>query len=160
VYLASIVLLMLVLPAASVAIESFGGPGAGFLALVGKWFVFWAVGVRLLVAGIRQAAEPSFTAGTIFGIADKAAEKLVVEIGAANIAIGLLGVLTLTVPDWIVPAAIAGGLYYGIAGIMHFVGGPRNATETIAMVSDLLIFALIAFWLVVTWATPGATMAV
>jgi hypothetical protein len=33
--------------------------------LLGRWFVFWAVGVRLLTAGIRQIAQPRFTAETI-----------------------------------------------------------------------------------------------
>ena len=35
-----------------------------------KWFVFYAVGMRLLTAGIKQAIEPEFTAKEIFGITD------------------------------------------------------------------------------------------
>jgi len=40
-YLAAVILLMLVLPAASVAIEALRTPGAAdLMALIGKWFTF------------------------------------------------------------------------------------------------------------------------
>ena len=43
-YLAAVILLMLVLPAASVAIEALRTPGAAdLMALIGKWFTFGAV---------------------------------------------------------------------------------------------------------------------
>jgi hypothetical protein len=61
-YLAIVVLLMLVLPLASLLIET-REPG---LVLVGKWWNFWAIGVRLFTAGLRQVAKPAFTAEVIF----------------------------------------------------------------------------------------------
>ena len=36
-----------------------------YLCLVGRWFVFWAVGVRLSLAGLRQFLQPAFTARQI-----------------------------------------------------------------------------------------------
>jgi hypothetical protein len=58
-YFASIVLLMLVLPLTSIGIQSLiGGSGVLTAALVAKWFIFWMVGARLLVAGLRQIAQP------------------------------------------------------------------------------------------------------
>ena len=36
--------------------------------LFGKWFIFSAVGLRLLVAGIKQTSDPAFTAKEIFHI--------------------------------------------------------------------------------------------
>ncbi|UQA60428.1 hypothetical protein [Polyangium aurulentum] len=56
-YLAIVVLLMLVLPLASLLIET-REPG---LALVGKWWTFWAIGVRLPRDGFRTIA-PSYQA--------------------------------------------------------------------------------------------------
>ena len=56
-YLAIVVLLMLVLPLASLLIET-REPG---LALVGKWWTFWAIGVRLPRGGFRTIA-PSYQA--------------------------------------------------------------------------------------------------
>ena len=64
---------MLVLPAARVIVEALWfGSAADVMLLVGKWFVFWAVGVRLFIAGVRQA-QPQFTAKSIFEIKDRAA---------------------------------------------------------------------------------------
>jgi hypothetical protein len=77
-YLASIVLLMLVLPAAGVIVEALWfGSAADVVLLVGKSFVFWAVGVRLFIAGVRQVAQPQFTAESIFEIKDRAAFGIV-----------------------------------------------------------------------------------
>ena len=112
--------------------------------LVGKWFVFWASGVRLLLAGLRQAASPAFTAKTIFEIDEPKAFAVVRELGFANIAMGLLGVSVLLRPDWLLPAAIATGLYYLFAGALHVLQPTRNRIETWAMVSDLGIFLVLA----------------
>ena len=142
-YLASIVLLMLVLPAASVAIEAVVSGGSLF-SLLAKWFVFWPVGVRLFVAGIRQTLQPQFTAGTIFAIRDPAAQAIVREVGFGNLSMGTLGLLSLPFPAFTFPALIVGGLYYGLAGLGHLMRGERNAHENIALVSDLAIFVLLA----------------
>jgi hypothetical protein len=144
VYLASIVLLMLVGPAVSVAAEALLAPGAALWTLTAKWFVFWLVGVRLFIAGLRQTLQPQYTAETIFEIADPGARGLVREIGFGNLAIGTLGLCTLAVAGWTVPAALAGGLYYGLAGLGHIARGKRNTIENIALVSDMLAFLLLA----------------
>jgi hypothetical protein len=150
-YLAMIVLLMAVLPIGSIAIEGMARHGASDLVyLVGRWFVFWAGGVRLFVAGIRQTAQPGFTARDIFEIRDPGAEKIVREVGFANLAMGLLGIVSILQPGWVPAAAIASGLYYGLAGGLHLLERQRNRTETIAMVSDLAIFVLLALYLVLT----------
>ncbi|WP_158813985.1 hypothetical protein [Methylocapsa sp. S129] len=144
-YLTIIILLMGVLPVGSILIEfALLHHSADLLFLVGKWFVFWAVGVRLLLAGARQVANPAFTAETIFDVKEKAALTIVQELGFGNLSIGLLGALTLLHSGWIVPAAIVGGLFYGLAGLQHFLKGGRNSIENIAMVSDLFIFVVLA----------------
>jgi hypothetical protein len=144
-YLGAIVLLMLVLPLLSVAAQTSMLPGAGALmGLIGKWFTFWGVGVRLFLAGISQVFRPQFTAEDIFEIGDPAAQGLVREIGFGNLALGTLGVLSLFFPEFLVPAAIAGGLYCGLAGAGHLARRERNVKEQVALVSDLLIFLLLA----------------
>jgi hypothetical protein len=57
---------------------------------------------------------------------------------------GTLGLLSLANPGLLVPAAIVGGLYYGLAGPGHVVRKIRNFKEQTALVSDLLIFLLLA----------------
>ena len=144
-YLAIIVLLMGVFPIVSIFVEFVVlHSSADLLFLVAKWFVFWAVGVRLLLAGLRQIVNPAFTADTIFGVKDKAALPIARELGFGNLSIGLLGALALWVADWILAAALVGGLFYGLAGIQHALKGDRNRVETIAMVSDLFVFLVLA----------------
>jgi hypothetical protein len=147
-YLAIIILLMGVLPIASILVEFLLlHSSTDLLFLLGKWFVFWSIGVRLLLAGLRQIANPQFTAETIFDVKEKAALTIVQELGFGNLAIGLLGALTLFNRQWIAPAAIVGALFYGLAGIKHLVKGDRNATENIAMISDLFIAVVLAIYL-------------
>lgn len=142
-YLFIVLGLMFVIPAISVLIEFWAGNG-DVLHLVGKWFVFWAAGVRLLVAGISQALRPAFTAQGIFNIKDPEASKIVSELGFANISMGLLGVLSLFYPDWIVPVALCTGLFLGLDGIKHAANRGRSAKENVAMVTDLLIALILA----------------
>jgi hypothetical protein len=57
-YCASVVLLLVVLPAVSVILGAVVAPhGLGIMGLVGKWYVFWACGIPLLLAGIRQVLQ-------------------------------------------------------------------------------------------------------
>ncbi len=144
-YLTFVVLLMFVLPVASTAAEALWlRDGAGLMFLLGKWFVFWPIGVRLLLAGIRQVALPRFTAESIFDIKDPAANAIVREIGFGNLAMAALGLATLAQLAWLVPAAIVGGLYYGFAGAGHMFRNNRNFNEQTALISDLLVFVVLA----------------
>lgn len=143
-YFLAVLLLLLVIPAVCVAAEALTRGAPDLLWLIGKWFTFWACGVRLFIAGIRQTAQPAFTAEAIFKVSDRAAHPIVREIGFGNLAMGALALASLAVPGWVVPAAIVGGLYYGLAGLGHMLNKERNAKERIALVSDLAIFLLLA----------------
>ena len=65
-YFAIIVLTMFLLPVVSVFVEHAVIPAEPIIFLVGRWFVFWGVGVRLTLAGLRQFFHPAFTATEIF----------------------------------------------------------------------------------------------
>jgi hypothetical protein len=147
-YFVSVVLLLLVLPVVSIAIESLTGSHTVTLFMVGRWFVFWAAGVRLFIAGLRQVAQPGFTAEEIFGLKDKGAFAIVRELGFANLCMGLLSICSVFHASWVVPGAIVGGLYYGLAGFGHIARGHGNAKENMALYSDLWIF-LVLGWFVV-----------
>ncbi len=116
--------------------------------LIGKWFVFWAVGVRLFLAGLRQSLTPRFTAEQIFGIDDKKSLIVVRELGFANLAMGVLGLGVILRNSWIMPAAVAGGLFYGFAGFVHLTKKDNNRLEQLAMISDLWIFAILLVYFV------------
>lgn len=145
---------MLVLPVISIGVEAFSMAGADPWVLALKWFVFWGVGARLLVAGVRQILRPAFTAKDIFDIDDPNAGKIVQELGFWNVSGGLIALLSLFWPGWAIPAAIAGGLFYGLAGWQHWRNGHRTGNENLAMVSDLLIFALLLVLVVKSLALP------
>src|ERR1700744_1160934 len=108
---------MLVFPVASVLINARYDVTSTLIQLTGKWFVFWAIGIRLFTAGLRQAAKPEFTAKDIFHINSVESHTIVRELGFANICFGLLGILSLFVPEWRTAAAFTGGMYMGIAGV-------------------------------------------
>src|SRR5271168_2787734 len=119
-YVLIVILLMLVLPVGSIWAEHSYLHGAlPLLWLVGKWFVFWSAGVRLLLAGLRQFFQPKFTAEEIFHIQEDAVLPLVRELGVANFAMGIVGMLSLAKPGFVLPVAISAGLFYGLAGAVH-----------------------------------------
>ena len=118
-YIAVIALTMFLLPLASILADHVLHPATQFVDLTGRWFVFWGVGVRLGLAGLRQFFQPSFTARNIFHIDSDAALPLVREIGAGNLALAAIGLLSLWLPAFLVPAAVSTGIFYGIAGFRH-----------------------------------------
>ncbi len=146
-YLSTVLLLMLVLPVVSILIDRHYQPNGSLIALTGKWFVFWAIGMRLFTAGIRQVAKPAFTLQQIFHIQSTGAQAVVKELGFANICFGLAAILSLFIPGWRPAAAFAGGLYLGIAGINHLIKKPASLNEVIAMISDLFVFVVIGVYL-------------
>jgi hypothetical protein len=139
---------MLALPVGSIYVEySYLHSTAPLMLLVGKWFVFWSAGVRLLLAGLRQFFQPRFTAEQILGIKSDDALPLVRELGAANFATGVVGIASLAKPSFTLPVAIAAAIFYGIAGIRHVAGSDRTRNENIAMISDLFVALILALYL-------------
>jgi hypothetical protein len=105
----------------------------------GKWWVVWGVGTRLLVAGIAQASGKGPTAAILGASAPSVQEQqLTRELGMANVGMGLAGLLAL-VPGWAFPAGLAGGVFLLIAGIMHVPKKDKNAQETLATWTDLVV---------------------
>jgi hypothetical protein len=147
IYLLTVLALMLFLPLLSIGFDHFRNIQEEIMSLIGKWFVFWAIGVRLFTAGLKQAINPSFTAQNIFHLTDKDSFILVRELGYANICIGCLGVISLFIPTWRMPAAFVGGLFLGIAGVNHIIKKPVSLNETIAMISDLFIAIVMAAYI-------------
>jgi hypothetical protein len=142
-YIATVALLLFVFPIVSVGVTLFLRPQSELLLLVGQWFTFWAVGVRLGLAGIRQTIQPGFTSKEILGIEGREVYVVVRELGFANLTFGLLGLVSLWHAAWLSPAAFAGGLYYGLAGVGHLFKKDRNLKEQVATYSDLVISVIL-----------------
>ena len=113
--------------------------GGDPIQVFGKWWVFWGVGTRLLVAGIVQVSGGGPTTAILGSSTPSIQEKqLARELGWANLCLGLAGLLAL-VPGWALPAGFAGGIYLLIAGILHVPKRGKNAQESLATWTDLIV---------------------
>jgi hypothetical protein len=149
VYLVVIPLLTLVLPVLSIVAERIASPAQLDLVwLIGKWFTFWGLGVRLFTAGLSQIFRPGVTSQTILGLPNSSMDIIVRELGFANVAMGVIGMASLVAPDWLAPAALAGGLFLGLAGAGHVTKPKRNTRENVALVTDFIVFAAVALFLI------------
>lgn len=108
-----------------------------------KWFTFSGVGLRLFTAGLKQVFQPSFTSQEIFKITDKNCFPIIREIGFGNLCMGTIGLLSLFFASFRQPAAVAGGLYLGIAGVQHAIKPQKERTEVFAMITDLYMFIVL-----------------
>jgi hypothetical protein len=136
-----------VLPVVSGAIElliSGGDPTEVF----GRWFLFWGVGTRLLVAGVSQILRPAFTVQNILGEPNAGAGQIAQELGFANVAIGIGAIVAAFVPGWGVPVAIVGGLFLGLAGFRHIGKLHPNLKEIVATWTDVLVFVAMAVYVI------------
>jgi len=137
-YFVLVIAQTVVLPIVSGSIElavNGGDPVLDF----GKWWVFWGVGTRLLVSGVAQVSGRGPTTAILGAATPTVQEKqLTRELGTANLGMGIGGLLAL-VPGWALPAGIAGGVFLLIAGLMHLPKRGKNAQETLATWTDLLV---------------------
>jgi hypothetical protein len=148
-YVITVILLCVVLPIGSAVVDrATAHAAAPWLALLGTWFVFWSGGVRLVLAGVRQLLQPRFTAKEIFGIASDDPLPLVQELGVANLAAGIVATASLVFPAFVLPMAIVGAIFYGLAGIRHLRDAHRNANQNLAMATDLLVGAVLVVYVV------------
>lgn len=140
-YKVMVIGLMVVLPIVSTVVELVvTGDSANALAIVGKWFLFWGVGVRLTIAGISQTVKPSFTAENILGEkASSGANQIVQELGFANLGFGIVGLIAPWIAGWAVPAAIPAAIFLGLAGARHIAKPNKNGKEWLATLTDLLV---------------------
>lgn len=120
------------------------------------WTVFWGIGVRLLLAGIKQIAQPDFTARAILGIKSKETRVIVRKLGFANVAIGLAGILSLWFTHWSPVVALIGGLFLGLDGIQHLTKKKRNTKENVAMITDLFVAVVALTFAILTIAAEIA----
>ena len=114
--------------------------------IVGKWFLFCGVGVRLSVAGLSQILNPGFTAAMLH--LDAGAHVIVQELGFTNLLLGGIALLSLFQPGYRV-LATGGAGFMGFAGFLHLsrLSPETTMNETLALISDLWIFAVAMVYL-------------
>lgn len=143
-YEISIILFFVLIPVLMIIFEQlFLNSSLSFFESCLKWFVFSGIGLRLGSSGIKQIIDPGFTAAIIFGIKDKKTYALVKEIGFANVSFSLLALLSIVFSTFRIPAAITGGTYFLLAGLLHVVKQKESKKEVFAMISDFFIAAIL-----------------
>lgn len=137
------VVCLFVIPLLSVGVEWDVVHAPLSLGVLEKWYVFWAVGIRLLLAGVRQMLQPAYTRTAILGIQDSSSHLIVRDLGIANSSIGAVAIIALIMPAWRQPAALAGALFYGLAGINHAGHSGRTPLQNVAMITDVLAASIL-----------------
>ena len=149
-YEISVIIFFVLLPIIAVIVEVFISKSkVNVFELMFKWFVFSGVGLRLFTAGLKQTINPSFTAKEIFKVSEEKSFLIVKEVGFANISIGLIGILSIYLPEFRLAAAAAGGLYFGLAGWLHFFNKKRSREEIFPMVTDYFIFFVLLILIII-----------
>lgn len=150
--IALVILVMVICPALSVVCEAaLSHHAVSIFAVAAKWFVFWLIGVRQFTAGARQALQPGFTAQKVFKMQSAESFPIVREVGFGNLSMGTLGICSLYRSDWILPTALVGGLYYGLAGLMHVLRKGKNAMEVTVTISDAFAFLVLTLVVLRSW---------
>jgi hypothetical protein len=149
-YFVVITLFMFVLPIGSIIAEMALNPNSNIIFIIGKWFVYWVIGIRLFTVGIRQIIQPKFTAKDILGLNGTESWILVRELGFANTALGVVGILSIFFWEWIQPSALAGSIFLGLAGINHLLTKNKNIHEKTAMISNIIISIVLLIYFVLS----------
>jgi len=142
-YLLMNISFLCILPAACVAAEVLKENILLHWALVAKWFIFWAVGMRLFTAGIKQTSDPEFTAREIFRFTSRESFVVIRELGFANIALGTMGILSVINDHWRLLTAVTTCIFFGLAALQHFSKRPDSVNEMIALFYDTIVFVVL-----------------
>ena len=140
--------LVLVFPTVCTFLTSFFGKENISIQLFLKWFIFWAVGIRLFTAGIKQASDPTFTAKKIFKINDEESYVIIRELGFANISLGVMAIFSLINNAWRPRVAVCCSLFFGLAALQHLYGKPVNKNRMIAFMYDVIVFIVLVAYLI------------
>ena len=149
-YLLMSMTLLLILPLFSIMYGHFITKEIFDEQLIGKWFIFWAVGIRLFTAGIKQASDPKFTGTKIFKFTTQESYVVIRELGFANIALGVMGILSLINDSWRIMAAISAAIFFGLAALQHAARTPESKNEWIALLYDTTVFLMLGIYLAFT----------
>lgn len=115
--------------------------------LICKWFMFWSIGVRSVTAGLMQTLNPAYTERLL----NVGTENMLIiqELGFANLGVGVIAMISLFVPAFRKPAAVAGGIFLMGAAILHLLRlSIIEFGEVMSLAGDLLIVAVAVLTLV------------
>ncbi len=136
------VVLMIVLPVCAILVETIFWKTSADPALIAKWFIFWGLGVRLFIYGAIQLFKPAFAAFRIFRLRNKGSIPVIKELGAMNISVSAIAILSFFNEDIFRAASIPGCIFFGLAILRHLTGKEENNKEIISLITDLIMFVV------------------
>lgn len=139
------IVFLTVLPLVSAAVEYHFTKTGMSAVLVGKWFIFWTVGIRFLVAGFTQVIRQGRGALILQGDTTGGFGKV---LGLVKMLLAGMAFLCVMKDSWSLLAAITVGVYVGLAGFQHDFKKPNTAEGWISMVYDMIVFTVITTCLV------------
>lgn len=80
-----------------------------------------------------------------WSITIKKSDTIIRELGFANIALCLMGLLSIIHDQWYILAAISGGLFFG------FAAASNSKNEWIALLHDSIVFLTMILYLLQAW---------
>ncbi len=143
------ILLLFALPLLSTILENQMDHSSWTKQQIGKWFIFWNLGIDLFFTGVRQASSPELSPGNVFRFKSQESHQLTRELGFANMALGSVGILSVINDQWRLIAAIGGGLYFGLAIMLYLAKGAGNHQHRVTQLYHVLVFAGLVFCLLV-----------
>ncbi len=115
--------------------------------LLGRWFVFWTIGVRLMVAGLTEVMSSRRQGNIIFLQGSESGEYRKI-IGYLKILLAALGFLCMIKAQSSLIAALTAGIYLGLTGFRHDFKKPCTAIEWLYLGYDIIVFFVIITCLV------------
>lgn len=118
--------------------------------LIFKWFIFW-FGIRSFTAGLSQFLNPAFTASILHS--GETSFVVIKELGFANMAMGLAGIISLFAVTWRRPAAFSIGVFILGATIIHVLRLPQgiNMKEMTALLNDIYKVIVISAYFIYSY---------
>lgn len=132
---------MFVIPAICVAIDYLKKQNQDVLYLFCKWFVFWAIGIRGITGGLMQALNPAYTAWLLQTGTDN--YIIIRELGGANLAFGVLGVISIISHNYRKAAALSSAIFLLVASAIHISRlSIIELSEIMSLTGDLFVVAI------------------
>ncbi len=84
-----------------------------------KWFLFWTIGIRLFLIGIKKVIYPLFYIKKVYKSYCNQ-PNIIRDFGFSYISIGILGILSIFNRSWQFPTFITGLILYSLIGLNYF----------------------------------------
>ena len=109
--------------------------------IIGKWFIFWSLGVRLIIAGLMQIFNPIYTNNLLqLSLNDFI---IIRELGLANFSIGLLCTISYFKKSLQKYVCIYMFIFFTGASILHIIRIENiNFDELISLITDIILIII------------------